>query len=88
MTLPAGLKDWRTTLLGIAQAVNAGIMAVQAIQAQNEGVVFIEPKLWARFLLIGALLKIVGGILTPSTAKVIEKTHEIVDAKLEQRETQ
>jgi hypothetical protein len=83
MKLPEGFKDWRTTTLGILQGLNAVIMAVQAFQAENQGLVFIEPHAWARFLLIGALLKTIQGFIIPSTAKVKEKTAEMIDQKLE-----
>lgn len=83
MKLPAGLKDWRTTVIGMAQAVNAIIPAVQAIQAANAGVVFIDPITLARFFLIAAVLNAIKGVITPSSAKVKEKTDERIEQKFE-----
>lgn len=84
--LPAGWKDWRTTALGGLQATNALVMAVQAFQAEHSGLVFIEPKLWGRFLLIGAVLKAVQGVITPSSAKIQQKSAEL-EARVEQKVT-
>jgi hypothetical protein len=77
------LKNWRTTLVGLAQGANGIVMAVQALRAENEGTIFIEPKIWARFLLISAILKVVGGMFTKDVSKGSDRPQEIVDAKLE-----
>lgn len=83
LKLPDGFKDWRTTGLGFLQGLNAIVMAVQAFQAEHSGLVFIEPKVWGRFLLIGAVLKTVQGFIIPSTAKVKQKADEL-EAKVSQ----
>lgn len=85
MKLPAGFKDWRTTILGFAQAVNGIVAAIQLLQEQNSGIVFIDPNILVRLLLISAVLKAIQGAITPSTAKVEEKAAEI--AKVVKRDT-
>lgn len=91
MKLPAGFKDWRTTLIGTAKLINGVVPAVEIYRTAAAG--FLSPEEvrhlsmhLAIFMLINALLQQLSGILTPSTAKVITKTHEITDAKIEQRD--
>lgn len=77
------VPDWRSTVVGFAQSVNAIIMAIQALRAENQGVVFIEPKVWFRFLVIGAVLKGIGGFVTKDAGKGSDRSQEIVDEKLD-----
>jgi hypothetical protein len=81
--LPAGFKDWRTTIIGFLHAANGMVMAIEAWKATNAELVYIEPRLWARFLVIASVLRLINGMITPSTAKVKEKTEEMVDVKVE-----
>jgi hypothetical protein len=93
MTLPAGLKDWRTTLIGTAQFLNSLVPAWQLYQTAMSGL--LSPQdvqrlavYGATFLLINGVLQQIKGAITPSSAKVIEKNAKLeakLEGKLEQR---
>jgi hypothetical protein len=87
MTLPAGLKDWRTTLIGTAQFINGLVPAWQLYQTAMAGL--LSPQdvqrlamYGATFLLVNGVLQQVKGAITPSSAKVKEKTAEQIAAAL------
>src|SRR5688572_21757616 len=82
MNLPAGFKDWRTTIIGLAQFANAIVPAWQLYQTAMSGLLDAHEVqrlavYGATFLLINGVLQAVKGAITPSTAKVKEKAEEI-----------
>jgi hypothetical protein len=85
MTLPAGLKDWRTTVPGV-------ITGIAAFMALNPDL-FDQSAYWvkmtqriAAFITAGGLTWL--GVVTPSSAKVIEKNAKLkakLEGKIEQQ---
>lgn len=90
MKLPAGLKDWRTTLLGIAKLVNGLVPAWQIYQTAMAGLlgptdVQRLAMYGATFLLVNGILQAISGAITPSSAKVQQKTAEQIETAITER---